>query len=93
MEHLNTIIEFIGKEGIWKVIYVPGKWSNPDATVYLNSKLFYDFKGKSYSTKAAKNPTKTQAASIISEARKLVKQSELNDANNGMQKLIDQNPI
>lgn len=74
MHHKSTIIEFESSNDIWKVVYTPGEWGRPAAAVYKNSILIHDFKD-AYNRSAAVNPTKTQAASIISQARKIIKEN------------------
>lgn len=76
MTHKYTAIEFEGKEGSWKVVYVPDEYGFPNASVFLNDVLYLKM-GTNYERRLALNPTKTQAKSIITQARKIVKQNEL----------------
>ena len=70
MDHLNTEISFIGKQGTWLVRYTGGLGS---ALIYLNGDLFHTFGSYRGISNKAKHPNKTNAEDLIKAAKKAKK--------------------
>jgi hypothetical protein len=77
MKHTKSIFEFSAAKGIYQVIYTPKEeYTDYTVEVRLNGEFLHGFTSLPYSS-AAKNPTKSHAKSMVTEAIKAHKLTKI----------------